>query len=175
MKYKTHNFSSLFIIGNDVLLRKFLINIKVLKNIIYIDDFEFDTYRYDGIDFIIVKIDLHYIENIKKIGEIMKNYIEKKKYLLSNIIYFTKYTGPAENQNLRILSIYSKININLVSLKPTISFDNYSMICKELNLKTFILKDLNIDKEKFLKIIKNIYDNEYEYIYDIFINNMLNL
>ena len=45
-------------------------------------------------------------------------------------------------------------------------------ICKKLNLKTFILKDNNIIKTVFLKIIKIMYDDEYKYIFNLFINNI---
>jgi len=45
--------------------------------------------------------------------------------------------NPKQHQILSILSSTS-INIYLVSLKPKTTFDNYMMVCKELNLKTFI-------------------------------------
>ena len=62
----------------------------------------------------------------------------------------------------------------LVSLKPIITFDQYINICKNLNLKTFILKDYNIIKTDFLKIIKIMYDDEYEYIFNLFIEDINN-
>lgn len=168
----TNNFSSILLIGDDILLRNFLININVCKHIIYIDGYEFNIYKHDGIDFINFKIDLDHCSEVLKVFRIIKNYINKKKYLLSNILYFISDCEEKYHKcRLSILSTF-EININLVSLKPKTNFDNYIDICTGKNRKSFILQELNIDKEEFLKIIKNMYNDEYECIYDLFIKNM---
>ena len=53
---------------------------------------------------------------------------------------------------------------------PTLTFDYYLFLCNYFNLITYVFKDKNITIDDFRKIIKNLYDNKYYYIYDIFIN-----
>ena len=172
----SNNFSSIFVIGDDIFVKNFLLNLNNLKKTtVNIDNFVFNIYRYDGIDFINVKIDLFEIYEIAQAARVIKKYIDEKKYLLSNIIYLTSYLNERQNQILSFLSL-SKIQINLVSLKPKITIDYYITTCEEQKLKTFILSDRNVVKEDFLRIIKNLYcnnyENNYEYIYELFIKNL---
>jgi hypothetical protein len=162
-------FSSIFILGDNIFLRNFLSNINVPKKLIIEDKFNFNIYTYGGIDFINVELNLDEIGEIFKLNRIIKNFIKKNNYLLSNILYFTTYVNPKQYQILSILSD-SNVNMSIVTLKPTVTLDEYINICNELNLKTFIVKDYNIIKTDFLKIIKIMYDCEYEYIYNLFIN-----
>lgn len=169
-------FSSIFILGDTIFIQNFIsnININIKKDLIILEvfgvKFKFNIYTYGGIDFIVPEINLHDIDEIFKFSRIIKNFIKNNNYLLSNILYFTTYVSPKQHQILSILSC-SNINITFVSLKPKITFDQYINICNELNLKTFILQDYNIIKTDFLKIIKIMYDNEYEYIYNLFIDD----
>ena len=164
-------FSSIFILGDNIFLRNFLSNINVRKTLIIEDKFNFNIYTYGGIDFINVEIDLNEIGEIFKLNRIIKNFIKKNNYLLSNILYFMTFVSPKQHQILSILSC-SNLNITLVTLKPVITLDQYINICKELNLKTFIVKDYNIIKTDFLKIINIMYNCEYEYIYNLFIDDI---
>lgn len=172
---KSKRFSSIFILGNNKFLENFISNIDVQKDLIILEvfgvKFKFNIYTYGGIDFIVPEIVLDEINEIFKFNGIIKNFIKNKNYLLANILYFTPYVSPKQHQILSILSC-SNINMILVTLKPIISFDQYINICKKLNLKTFILKDYNIIKTDFLKIIKIMYDDEYEYIFNLFIDNI---
>lgn len=162
-------FSSIFIFGKSTFINNFLSNIDVSHHLIIFENFNFIIYTYGGIDFIIIDIDLWNVDYIKinKLSIIIKKYVNKKKYLVKNILYFTNYINDIESHILCILS-YTQINITLVTLKPRITIDKYIDICTELKLKTIILPDKNtID---FLQIIKSMYTDDYEYIYKIFID-----
>lgn len=172
---KSKRFSAIIILGNNKFLENFISNIDAQKDLIILEvfgvKFKFNIYTYGGIDFIVPEIDLDEISEIFRFNGIIKNFIKNNNYLLANILYFTPYVNPKQDQILYILSC-SNINIILVTLKPTLSSDQYIDICKNLNLKTFILKDYNIIKTDFLKIIKIMYDDEYEYIFNLFIDDI---
>ena len=146
---KSKRFSAIFILGNNKFLENFISNIDAQKDLIILEvfgvKFKFNIYTYGGIDFIVPEIDLDEIREIFRFNGVIKNFIKNNNYLLANILYFNPYVNPKQDQILYILS-WSNINIILVTLKPTLSSDQYIDICKNLNLKTFILKDYNIIK-----------------------------
>ena len=168
-----NSFSAIFIFGNNVFKEQLLKILKIPKKQILVNDY-FNEYYFNiitvgCIDFIIIDINIiEHVADIINLKSVIKKFIKNKKYLISNIIYFTKYINPCQSQILYYLALY-EINIQLVTLKPNISFDEYIDVCKKLNLTTFIIKDIKFTKEEFLKIIKNIYDYKYDEIYNIFI------
>jgi len=161
----SNNFSSIFIFGENKYINNFLQYINVCADIVIFDDYKYNIYKYGGIDFI--TIDLDDLDDIYKLN--INNFIKKMNYLISNIIYLISYINRKDGQIIYSLS-YNKINIILVSLMPTLTFDYYLFLCNYFNLKTYVFKDKNITIDDFRKIIKNLYDNKYYYIYDIFIN-----
>jgi len=163
----TNNFSSIFIFGYDKYINNFLNHINIKTNIEIFNGHQYNIYNYGGIDFIIKKINWNnYIMQELYIND----FIKKKNYLLSNIIYIVPYISKRDGNIILPLSSFNKINITLVSMMPTTTFDYYALLCNSYNLKTYIFKDKYITMDDFSKIIKSLYNNKYYYIYDIFIN-----
>jgi hypothetical protein len=173
----TNSFSSLFIFGDNLNLKTRFINfIDVPKKIIILGEFCFDIYTKGSIDFIFINVDNYDISSFYNLRHHVKNFISNKKYLISNIIYFTTYMNYFNLQLLSILYHY-RMKIQFVSLKPTnFSYKLYIDSCVSLNLSTFFIKNITFTKEEFLIIIKNTYcdnyDTNFEYIYDIFIQSL---
>lgn len=169
----SNSFSAIFIFGEDILKQNFIHILKstaVTENTMIFDGTKFNIYTKGSIDFIDINIDLNDIRQINSLKNPIQKFITYKKYLVSNIIYFMKYMSPKQHQIIDFLS-FNNMNIQLVSLKPNKTFDEYMIVCHLQNLQTYIIKNIHFTKDEFLRIIKNIYNQDYDELYNIFIES----
>jgi hypothetical protein len=164
---KTNSFCAFILLGTKTSCITDSINQLSIYKVNKIITDKMIIYQIDGFDFIFPIVNLNEIDDLRKINYILKDFINKKKYLESHILFFMPYMSPKIRQILIMLQIINT-NINIVSYIPGNStIEMYLDICLAMNIKSEFI-NYNSKNFQLIKIIKKIINNVS--LCDLFIN-----
>lgn len=116
-------------------------------------------YQTGGIDFVFPDVDLNEISEVGSATSKLKDFIQYKHYLNAHMLFFLNYMSPKFHQVLSFLSV-AEIDTHLVSLSPGKWTETlYFEVCRELNLRTHIVRKKVMGTHEVKLIIRALLDD----------------